>query len=530
MAIRNAEAGMSEVDSRQRLDHIVVIMFENRSFDNVLGSLYNPGEKPSFEGVLGKDLSNPIPGDAPGSERKVVPVHPASNMDTPDPDPGEEHPHVNTQLYGTVSPVENKFKPIHEMQPPFNAPAAGTEPTMDGFVRDYINAFQAEMKSPPKYDDYAQIMAYYTPDQLPVLTTLAKGFACFDHWFCEVPSQTYCNRSFIHAASSSGMVNNSPVGKFEAENDAPTVFERLEDAHRDWKVYIDPEQLVPATALIHARRLMPRFADRFHTIFDFYHDAEEGELPTYSFIEPNMLHPHTDMHPPGSCRLRHELHIEASNAMLGGEQLLARVYEAVRDATHLEEGRSNWANTLLLVTFDEHGGIFDHVPPPGVPPPTVPTGQEEEGFRFDRSGVRVPAIAVSAWVDEGTVVSEEYRHTSVIRTLMERWSLGAPLTQRDAMARDIAPLLNRTSPRPREEWPAVTYRSSFLERVEEDFFRPLGGLENNLVGEALAHEARVNVSSAAGDPEMMGVRSARTHLKRIRDQMFPGVANGRTSR
>jgi phospholipase C len=325
------------------------------------------------------------------------------------------------------------------------------------------------------------------------------------------------------------MVNNSPVGKFEAENDAPTIFERLEDAGKSWKVYIDPEQLVPATALIHARRLMPRFADRFRTIFDFYHDAQEGELPTYSFIEPNMLHPHTDMHPPGSCRLRHELHLKASNAMLGGEELLAKVYEAVRDGTHLEEGKSNWANTLLLVTFDEHGGTYDHVPPPRVPPPTAPTGNEEERFRFDRSGVRVPSIAISAWVDEGTVVNEEYRHTSVIRTLRERWSLGPPLTQRDAVARDIAPLLSRPNPRPREEWPAVPHRFSFIERVEEDFFRPLGCLENNLVGEVLTHEARVNGASPPGDLEKMGIKGARTHLKRIRDNMFPGIANGRTS-
>jgi phospholipase C len=520
---------MAEIDPKHRTNHIVVIMFENRSFDNVLGSLYKPGERPSFEGVLGKNLSNPIPVGVPGSAKKAVPVHQALNMDTPDPDPGEEHPHVNTQMYGTVSPAANQFKPINEMQSPFNAPNPDVEPTMDGFVKDYINAFQTEMKRPPSYDEYAQTMAYYTPDQLPVITTLAKGFACFDHWFCEVPSQTYCNRSFIHAASSSGKVNNSPVGKFEAENDAPTIFERLEDAKKSWKVYIDPEQLVPATALIHARRLMPRFTDRFRTIFDFYHDAREGELPTYSFIEPNMLHPHTDMHPPGSCRLRHELRIKASNAMLGGEQLLAQVYEAVRDGTHIEEGKSNWANTLLLVTFDEHGGIYDHVPPPRVPPPTAPTGREEEGFRFDRSGMRVPAIAISAWVDEGTVVNEEYRHTSVIRTLRERWSLGAPLTQRDAVARDIVPLLSRTSPRPREEWPVVPHRSSFLEKVEEEFFRPLGCLENNLVGEALAHEARVNGSSPAGDLEKMGVKDARTHLKRIRDNMFPGVANGRTS-
>lgn len=521
----------TEFDPRRALDHIVVLMFENRSFDNILGALYQPGEKPRFEGVLGKALSNPIPSGVPGSENRVVPAHRSTDLDTPDPDPGEEHPHINTQLYGIVNPPGNQLKAVDDMQPPFNAPIdPATEPTMDGFVRDYINAFQTEMRRPPSYDEYAQIMAYYTPDQLPVMTALAKGFACFDHWFCEVPSQTYCNRSFIHAASSSGKVNNSPVGKFEAENDAPTILERLADSGKSWKVYIDPEQLVPATALIHARRLMPRFADRFRTIFDFYEDAKEGKLPNYSFIEPNMLHPHTDMHPPGSCRLRHELRIKASNAMLGGEQLLAKVYEAVRDGVQMAEEASNWANTLLLVTFDEHGGIFDHVPPPRVPSPGPVTGKEEEGFRFDRSGVRVPAIAVSAWVSEGTVVSEEYRHTSVIRTLRERWALGGPLTQRDAAARDIAPVLSRGTPRPREQWPKVApQRLSTLEEIEEKIDRPLGCLENNLVGEALSHEGHSKGMPPAGDVNRMGMKSARVNLKRIRDDMFPGIAGGRTS-
>ena len=512
------------------MDHMVVIMFENRSFDNVLGYLYQADEAPTFEGLTGKNLSNPIPGDVPGADQKVVPVHPAENLDSPDPDPGEEHPHINTQLYGTVSPGENRFREIDDMQPPFNAPACpAVEPSMDGFVSDYINAFKVEMRRLPTYDEYAQIVACYTPEQLPVLSTLAKGFACFDHWFCEVPSQTYCNRSFIHAASSSGLVNNSPVGTFEAKNDAPTIFERLAEAGKTWKVYIDPEQLVPATALIHARRLMPKFADRFRTIYDFYHDARTGELPAYSFIEPNMLHPHTDMHPPGSCRLRHDLRLKDPNAMIGGELLLSRVYDAVKNSA--TESGSNYSNTLLIVTFNEHGGTYDHVPPPRVPPPVPFRGDEEEGFHFDRSGVRVPAIAISAWIDKGTVVTGEFRHTSVIRTLRERWSLGGPLTQRDAVAADIAPLLTRTTPRPPGDWPSVVPRQlPFLSSLEEKVFdRPLGCLENNIVGEALAHEARYYDRPPAGDVRKMMRKDAIVHMKRIRDNMFPGISKGLTS-
>lgn len=506
-----------------RLDHIVVLMFENRSFDNLLGYLYEPGEVPSFEGVRGTRLSNPVPQDFPGAGPSPVEVRPATNRDTPDPDPGEEHPHTNTQMYGTVLPPENRLKGAREMVAPFNAPPGPVEPTMTGFVADYINSFHKEMGRWPRRSEYEQIMACFPPDMLPVTSALARGFACFDHWFCEVPSETYCNRSFFHAASSSGFVLNGPPGKFATMNTATTIFERLHDKGVDWRVYIDPEQLVPATALIHARNLEKFFGDHFFTMFDFYDDARKGRLPAYSFIEPNMLHPHTDMHPPGAGRARQELRIRAPQSILGGEMLLARVYDAIRTSS-TEEG-SNYSNTLLLITFDEHGGTFDHVPPPRVPPPGPSTGHEEEGFLFDRSGVRIPTIAVSAWVDAKTVVNEEYRSTSVIRTLRERWALGGPLTQRDAVAADLAPILSRTTPRAPEDWPVVSPRPlGIIAKIEEHLDEPLSRLEKDILGEALAHEARVNRQSVTADAETASRSEALGHLRRIRDSMFPGVA------
>jgi phospholipase C len=194
----------------QAIDHVVVVMFENRSFDNLLGRLYQPGEVASFDGVIGKDFSNPIPEWAEhGSERKVVPYGVAANMDTPNPDPGEEYQHINTQLFGNIDPPSNRGLMSDRMTAPFNAPSDPRQtPTMDGFVADYISAFTAEMGRQPTYDEYAQIMTGYTPEQMPVISTLAKGFTTFDHWFCEVPSQTFTNRSFFHAASSSGFVTN----------------------------------------------------------------------------------------------------------------------------------------------------------------------------------------------------------------------------------------------------------------------------------------------------------------------------------
>src|SRR5579862_5228878 len=146
-------------DRSHAMDHLVVLMFENRSFDNLLGRLYEPGEVASFEGVAGKDLSNPIPAWAEyGSDRKAVSYGISADMNTPNPDPGEEYQHVNTQLFGIVDPAGNRATPAENMAAPYNAPAPGRQASMDGFVADYISAFSAEMGRQPTYDEYAQIM------------------------------------------------------------------------------------------------------------------------------------------------------------------------------------------------------------------------------------------------------------------------------------------------------------------------------------------------------------------------------------
>ena len=195
---------MPHPDRSQALDHVVVLMFENRSFDNLLGRLYEPGEVPSFEGVIGKDLANPIPDWVPdrGNAAGNVPYGVAADFNTPSPDPGEEYQHVNTQLFGLIDPPSNRGMVIQHIAAPYNAPADPAQrPTMDGFVTDYISAFMAEMGRPPVFEEYAQIMTGYTPLQVPVTSALARGFATFDHWFCDVPSCTFPNRSFFYAAT-----------------------------------------------------------------------------------------------------------------------------------------------------------------------------------------------------------------------------------------------------------------------------------------------------------------------------------------
>ena len=182
----------------------------------------------------------------------------AGDMNTPDPDPGEEYQHVNTQLFGIVDPVANRACRSRRWSRRSTRRCPGQRPTMDGFVTDYISAFIAEMGRQPTHDEYAQIMTGYTPEQMPVFSTLARGFAVFDHWFCEVPSQTFTNRSFFHAATASGyVVNLSPPESFPVHNTAETIFDRLEANGLTWRVYCDPPAHVSFTALIYGPRQGP---------------------------------------------------------------------------------------------------------------------------------------------------------------------------------------------------------------------------------------------------------------------------------
>jgi len=443
-------------DRAHAIDHVVLVLFENRSFDNVLGRLYGPEDGKSFEGVVGRDLSNAIPEWAEhGAERKTVPYTVATDMDAPNPDSGEEYFHTNTQLFNTLD-EHNRFKIGEAVSAPWNAPGDGAVPTMDGFVSDYISTFTAEVGRQPTYEEYAQIMTGYTPEQVPVLSGIAKGFGVFDHWFCEVPSQTFMNRSFWTAASSSGFVINSPVSNFTQHNTAETLFERLEAHGRTWKVYVHEPMWLSFAGLIHMPRLRDRLATHFVPYQEFEQDAAEGTLPDFSLIEPNMLSGHSDYHPafgrsliPGDM----DIPMDPPSAIRGGEAFLARIYNAIRSAASPQG--SNAYNTLFFIGWDEPGGTYDHVAPGPVPPPdpSAPAGQLD--FTFDRSGYRVPAVIVSPWVDEGIVINDEYRHTSMIATLRNVWGLGDAFTARDAAAAPFDHLLSRDSPRDPAGWPDV---------------------------------------------------------------------------
>lgn len=449
-------------------DHLVVLMMENRSFDNLLGYLYEPGEVPRnqpFDGVAGKALSNPVPQHILGPGHPDVQVSPGTVMDNPNPDPGEEYPHINTQLFGAFNPESNWDKKIPStpeqikdtavyMAAPYNIPDTRAQsPDMSGFVTDYVGAFHDAWGRLPTCEEYSTIMNCFPPDAIPVTSGLAKHFGVFDHWFCSVPSQTWCNRAFFHAATSCGLVNNSPH-KYWLERSAPTILNRISEANRkglSWKIYYDEMNILSATLVISFEALAPYALTNFAHMDSFYEDVANGTLPSYAFIEPGMVLEHNDMHPPASL----VGDIVLPSSVLAGEILINNVYDAVRESA--SKTGSNALNTALMITFDEHGGCYDHVAPPKAVMPDTLESEGELGFMFDRAGVRVPTILISAYVEEGTVINDHFEHTSVIRSMCKKWDL-AGLTNRDKAAPDLSSVFNLSAPRAPDSWPVFKPR------------------------------------------------------------------------
>src|SRR6478752_2785484 len=278
-------------------------------------------------------------------------------------------------------------------------------------------------------------MTGYTSEQLPVLSGIAREFGVFDHWFSEVPSQTFMNRSFWTAATSSGIVVNSPVKKWFSE--------------------IDAAEPMPLSfhGIIHYSRLKDRLATNVVPFSEFEKDAAAGTLPDFSLIEPNFISGHGDYHPAFGRSLGPQVNadtLDPASSIRAGEAFLERIFEIYRSST-AESGSNVW-NTALLIGWDEPGGTYDHVPPGPVPPPDPDAPAGEFGFKFDRSGYRVPAVLVSPWIAQGSVFNDEYRHTSLIATLRKVWDLGEPLTQRDASARPFDGLFTLDEPRNPETW------------------------------------------------------------------------------
>ncbi len=367
------------------LKHIVVLMMENRSFDHMLGAL--KAENPQINGLTGTETNL-------DTTNEPVKVQPLSEFQGQlDPDPDHHFPAVNKQLFfGTNGP-----------------PGV---PAMQGFVQSYFDQ-QRDVGHSRK------IMYYFSPDKLPVLTTLARSFAVFNGWFASIPGPTICNRAFAHYGTSFGSVSMDP---FVVKPPYKSIYDRMLAGGRTVKLYY----FDTASSTMEVVNLLSNQPSIFATYDQFLSDCQNGNLPDYSFIEPN----YTDHEGDGGGELlasdQHPDHDVQS-----GEVFIASVYNAIRQNADL------WKSTALLVVYDEHGGIFDHVPPPvcipdGFVAPAADTGTGAP-FAFDRLGVRVPAILISPWIAKGTVVpgteagatGRVFEHASIPGTVNAHFQLPA---------------------------------------------------------------------------------------------------------
>lgn len=266
-------------------------------------------------------------------------------------------------------------------------------------------------------------MAGWTPDRVPIITTLASEFALFDEYHASVPGPTDVNRLFFHSATSDGAGVNDVlqiIGGYPQK----TLYQLLDESDYDWRAYFGE---VPDPLFFTYTR-EPKFWDRFHLLDKFYKALDKGDLPTFTFLSPNFFglgeNLATDQHP--------------SHAVSAGEMLMKRIYEALR-ASPL------WDSSALVVTYDEHGGFYDHVAPPteGIPNPDGKVSTNPK-FNFNRLGIRVPTIVISPWVNAGVhhaptaankpTPTSAYDHTSLIATLTRMLGLNGPITKRDAWA------------------------------------------------------------------------------------------------
>ena len=326
---------------------------------------------------------------------------------------------------------------------------------MDGFVTDYISTFTGEVGRQPTYDEYAQIMTGYTPEQLPVLNGLARGFGVFDHWFCEVPSQTFMNRSFWTAATSSGLVVNSPATKWLTENNAETIFERLEAHGKTWKVYVVEPMPLSFTGVIHYPRLKDRLATHFVPFAEFEKDAAAGTLPDFSLIEPRHGRRAT------ATTTRPWAGRSSATASTSGSTPRRRCSAARRSwrGSTTPTGRCTsptGCQRLEHRPADRLGRARRHLRPrPARPGAAARSGCSGGRVRLHLRPLRLPGPGhhglplgrAGVGVQRGVPAHLADRHAA------GAWDLGDPFTARDAAARIFSDVFTLDAPRDPDTWP-----------------------------------------------------------------------------
>ncbi len=430
-----------------QIQHVFLLMLENRSFDHMLG----------FSGISGRDASsgNPtrINGLNPLGLRSAVVSFRTDSLSGIVKKEGRAWPPsqpisvrglltsnlFSGQSYGVAQPADYAMPldPGHEFPdvveqlggPGATYPSGGAYPPTvnSGFVATYVaNGGQSNPD---------EIMKCYGPSQLPVLNALAEEFVVCDNWHASMPGPTWPNRFFAHAASSGGL-DHSPsttdiakwttVDGFSFPNG--TIFDRMNGNDINWRLYAGDD--FPVVAALEGISLT-----EITDYDDFAPDVAQSDYPaSYTFIEPSYGHFWSDF----KCGTsQHPL-----DDVTRGESLIKNMYEAVRNSPL-------WSSSLIIITWDEHGGFYDHLPPPGaVAPGDTSPGDDynQYGFTFQQYGPRVPAVAISPLIPRNLIDHRLYDHASIPATLEACFGLN-PMTQRDARANNLTRLLSLPSPR-----------------------------------------------------------------------------------
>jgi phospholipase C len=279
--------------------------------------------------------------------------------------------------------------------------------------------------------------------------------------------------------------------------------------------------------IIHYSRLKDRLAANIVPFAQFERDAAAGTLPDFSLIEPNFIGGHGDYHPAFGRALGHNIvggSLDSPSSVLAGEAFLERIFNAYRSS--ISESGSNVWNTALLIGWDEPGGTYDHVSPGPVPAPDPAAPPGEFGFRFDRSGYRVPAILVSPWIPQGSVFNDEYRHTSLIATLRKAWGLGEAFTQRDASARAFDDLFTLDKPRDPQTWAINALPVPSWHLDEEALNKGVSGLAKTIGPGVIEHarELGIELPPRLDDPAALTPVDLLDVLRQVSWHYFPLLA------
>lgn len=409
------KGGMTKVGRGAYLTHVFVVMLENHSFDNMF----------AMSGI--PRITAATTSDSNSYDNTTYAVQTSAPLSMPT-DPGHEFPDVVEQLAG----------------PGATYPSGGPYPAINnsGFAANYATT-TSEGPVPPTQDIVDIMSCFATPTQLPVLYQLATEFSVCDQWHSSLPGPTWPNRFFVHGASSSGL-DTSPSSAQMAKWELPdegfkypngSIYDSLNAAGIPYRFYNDstgypselslysddPQNGSAAGAVPQVSSLSGVTLLDINSLGHFAKDLQGPYPYPYTFIEPHYGDIVHGTYAGGSSQ-------HPMDDVYGGENLLANVYMAIRNSPY-------WNTSLLIITYDEHGGLYDSVAPgTAIAPGDNPNyGYNKYGFDFQQYGVRVPAVVVSPLIPKGTVDHTLYDHSSVPRTLEQFFGLMF-LTQRDAHA------------------------------------------------------------------------------------------------